>query len=298
IKQKYRSLTKNQESIASKLNINLVTQIDFPRKKLSPLACRNKNDQIKPRKHLFSMSTRFRKIANMPKVTVFRLNITYHALANGMPIRMSFIEQFNYFFLGAHPVSKSDRAKNFNSFSIRQPLLDPPLPTPPPPPKSRKSRLSRDHNIHLNLRQCTSFVYRVERNRSPIFVVYLAPNVTSLIQPMNQGGGVEESDSEEELLNSNNNKDSDEESPNFPPPSLDEVLPSILQIRRWSRGNKIVTVEENRSLDSLMEKMGHLLFFHRLISNVIRDIGFKNERKDNRSARSLIVANCFGICDT
>ncbi|KAJ8952004.1 hypothetical protein NQ318_023444 [Aromia moschata] len=68
-------------------------------------------------------------------------------------------------------------------------------------------------------------------------------------------GGIEESDSEEELLNSNNNKDSDEESPNFPPPSLDEVLPSILQIRRWSRGNKIVTVEENRSLDSLMEKM-------------------------------------------
>ncbi|KAJ8946434.1 hypothetical protein NQ318_014421 [Aromia moschata] len=56
-------------------------------------------------------------------------------------------------------------------------------------------------------------------------------------------GGIEESDSEEELLNSNNNKDSDEESPNFPPPSLDEVLPSILQIRHWSRGNKIVTVE-------------------------------------------------------
>ncbi|KAJ8934972.1 hypothetical protein NQ318_017679 [Aromia moschata] len=71
-------------------------------------------------------------------------------------------------------------------------------------------------------------------------------------------GGIEESDSEEELLNSNNNKDSDEESPNFPPPPLDEVLPSILQIRRWSRGNKIVTVEENRSLDSLMEKMVQL----------------------------------------
>ncbi|KAJ8946255.1 hypothetical protein NQ318_004624 [Aromia moschata] len=68
-------------------------------------------------------------------------------------------------------------------------------------------------------------------------------------------GGIEESDFEEELLNSNNNKDSDEESPNFPPPSLDEVLPSILQICRWSRGSKIVTVEENRSLDSLMEKM-------------------------------------------
>ncbi|KAJ8955126.1 hypothetical protein NQ318_009019 [Aromia moschata] len=71
-------------------------------------------------------------------------------------------------------------------------------------------------------------------------------------------GGIEESDSEEELLNSNNNKDSDEESPNFPPPSLDEVLPSTLQIRRWSRGNKIVTVEENRSVDSLMEKMVQL----------------------------------------
>ncbi|KAJ8961834.1 hypothetical protein NQ318_021449 [Aromia moschata] len=71
-------------------------------------------------------------------------------------------------------------------------------------------------------------------------------------------GGIEESDSEEELLNSNNNKDSDEESPNLPPPSLDEVFPSILQIRRWSRGNKIVTVEENRSLDSLIEKMVQL----------------------------------------
>ncbi|KAJ8957200.1 hypothetical protein NQ318_007762 [Aromia moschata] len=71
-------------------------------------------------------------------------------------------------------------------------------------------------------------------------------------------GGIEEGDSEEELLNSNNNKDSDEESPNFPPPSLDEVLPSILQIRRWSRGNKIVTVEENHSLDSLMENMVQL----------------------------------------
>ncbi|KAJ8950461.1 hypothetical protein NQ318_010339 [Aromia moschata] len=57
------------------------------------------------------------------------------------------------------------------------------------------------------------------------------------------------------LLNSNSNTDSDEESPNLPPPSLDEVLQSILQIRRWSRGNKIVTVKENRSLDSLMEKI-------------------------------------------
>ncbi|KAJ8945943.1 hypothetical protein NQ318_016771 [Aromia moschata] len=57
------------------------------------------------------------------------------------------------------------------------------------------------------------------------------------------------------LLNSNNNRDSDEESPNLPPPSLDEVLQSILQIRHWSRGKKIVTVKENRSLDNLMEKI-------------------------------------------
>ncbi|KAJ8941120.1 hypothetical protein NQ318_007702 [Aromia moschata] len=98
--------------------------------------------------------------------------------------------------------------------------------------------------IHLNLRQCisTSFVYRVERNRSPIFFEMSLKEVENWIDKY-------------QLLNSNNNKDSDEESPNFPPPSLDEVLPSILQIRCWSRGNKIVTVEENRSLDSLMEKM-------------------------------------------
>ncbi|KAJ8935904.1 hypothetical protein NQ318_008667 [Aromia moschata] len=48
------------------------------------------------------------------------------------------------------------------------------------------SNASGAHKIPLTVIGNTSFVYRVEQNPQ-FFIVYLAPNVTSLIQPMDQG---------------------------------------------------------------------------------------------------------------
>ncbi|KAJ8935326.1 hypothetical protein NQ318_004488 [Aromia moschata] len=99
--------------------------------------------------------------------------------------------------------------------------------------------------IHKIDSHAFSGLTNVERLSFPSVILYevcklsnetvnIAPDLATLRRRDLEGRGIEESDSEEELLNSNNNKDSDEESPNFPPPWLDEALPSILQIRRWS----------------------------------------------------------------